>query len=93
MPVYSGIGLVRILCHGAGDNYTRVHWIRTSQNGKNVTLNATNFNIHQDGVWQARLEYRPDYKTYTYYCVAENKCCGQIASTPLIIPFVPLQSK
>ena len=87
---YYGIGSIEIRCPGFGDKFTRVHWIRTNENGKNVTLNTTTLKLDDAGIWQATLEYKPMNRTmtYIYYCVAENKCCGKKTSPPWRIPYI-----
>ena len=87
---YSGYGLVNVTCSGVGDNSTHVHWIRADEDNNNITLNTTTFELHRDSLWQAELVYKPNIRntSYTYYCVAKNKCCQTKTSPPLKIRYV-----
>jgi hypothetical protein len=40
-------------------------------------------------IWKAELLHKPDIRnaSYTYYCVAKNKCCQTKTSSPLEIPY------
>ena len=84
---YTSYGLVKVTCTGVGDKSTRVHWIRTDEDNKNITLNTTILDLHLLGIWKAELLYKPDIRnaSYTYYCIAKNKCCQTKTSSPLTV--------
>ncbi|CAB4043394.1 Hypothetical predicted protein, partial [Paramuricea clavata] len=88
---YYGYGKVGILCTGEGGNLTRVFWNRTDDNGNSIILNTTSLDHHSRGIWQAKLVYRPNplNLSYTYKCIAENKCCPTEISEPLPISYNP----
>ena len=92
---YFGYGKISISCTGEGDNFTRVFWNRTDVNGNIIILNTTSLDHKSGGVWQAKLVYRPNpvNVSYTYKCIAENKCCPTEISDPLTISYNPKFSK
>ena len=92
---FFGYGKVEISCTGEGDNLTRVFWNRTDENGNIIILNTTILDHKSGGVWQAKLVYRPNplNVSYTYKCIAENKCCRTEISGPRTISFNPTFSK
>ena len=93
--VYFGYGKIRISCRGEGDNLTLVYWNRTDENDNIITLNTSSLDQYSGGVWEAKLVYRPNSVnvSYTYKCIAENKCCPTEISKPLKISYEPIFSK
>ncbi|CAB4041089.1 Hypothetical predicted protein [Paramuricea clavata] len=90
-PQYFGYGKVRLSCNGEGNNLTRVYWNSTDDNGNSIIFNTTSLDHYSGGLWQAKLAFKPNpvNVSYTYKCIAENKCCPTKISDPLKISYNP----
>ena len=99
---YTGFGRVNVSCTGEGDNATKIHWTRTDEDGKNISLNTTILRMKESGIvmgsplkWRADLLDRPD-KTkfpYSYKCIVENNCCLTKMSSLLNMRYSPPPGK
>ena len=92
---YHGYGKIEVSCKGHGSGKTTtVHWKRKDLNGNFVVLNSTKLEI-LPGIWKADLLYRPEFRnvTYSYQCVANNKCNQTKISRELQVVYTPTESK